>query len=140
MHKLGPYSRPETLSKRDGRTREARFLDSIRASLVGHLGGRPSATQSLLIQRAAQLTLRIDLLDRKMAENHELTDHDARTYLAWTASLSRLLRALGMKGAEQRGASLHDYLASSRTDPPPPSKQRGGRVSAACTHAQAPPE
>jgi hypothetical protein len=95
---LGPYSHPLALSKRDGRTREARLMRDTRAALTAHVGGNPSVTQRLLIDRAVQLTIRVATMDRKFAETEVQTEHDSRTYLAWTGSLSRILRDLGLQG------------------------------------------
>jgi hypothetical protein len=43
-------------------------MRETRAELVAHVGGKPSAVQSALIERACQLTLRIVAMDRKFAE------------------------------------------------------------------------
>ena len=93
-----------------------------RKELVAHVGGQPSATQRVMIERAVQLTLQIALLDAKAAEVDAetrrpagMTEHDSRTYLAWTNSLTRLMRQLGMQGAADRPATLKDHLASRAT-------------------------
>ena len=111
MHTIGPYSRPAALAKRDGRTREARLMRDTRAALTAHVGGTPSITQAMLIDRAVQLTIRIAAMDRKFAETEIQTDHDSRTYLAWTGSLSRLLRDLGMNAAPQPVKTIAQHLA-----------------------------
>jgi hypothetical protein len=108
MPKLGPYSRNATLTKLDGRTKEARLVQSLRAELAAHVGGKPSATQHALIEQAAQLRLRLAVMDRKYAEGGTLTDHDSRVYLAWSNSLSRLMRQLGTKAAPKPAPSLSD--------------------------------
>lgn len=109
--KLQPYSRPAALAKLDGRTREARLVRDVRADLVKHVGGNPSATQLWLIEQAIQLKLRLALMDAKLAETKEQTAHDSRTYLAWSNSFSRILRQIGMKGAAEKPPSLAEYLA-----------------------------
>jgi hypothetical protein len=53
--RVSPYSRPHRLRALDGRTQEAAFLRQTRARLVEHVGGSPSAVQSALIDRAAQI-------------------------------------------------------------------------------------
>lgn len=111
MVQLGPYSRPATLVKRDGRTKEARLARETRAGLIRHVGGKPSAVQSALIEQAVQITLRIASMDKKFAETGTQTEHDSRVYLAWSNSLSRLLRQLGLKGAPERAPRLEDILA-----------------------------
>ena len=86
-------------------------MRETRAALVAHVGGNPSATQKATIERAVQLTLRVATMDRKFAETGEQTEHDSRTYLAWSGSLSRVLRDLGMKAAQQRAKTLPEHLA-----------------------------
>ena len=100
------------LARMDGRTREARFLCRARAEMVQHVGGNPSATQRTLIEQAAQLQLRLAVMDRRFAETGAQTDHDSRTYLAWSNSLSRLMRQLGVKAAAQAAPDLRRFLAA----------------------------
>jgi hypothetical protein len=109
---LGPYSRPGALAKMDGRTKEARLVRETRAALLAHVGAAPSATQRALIDRAVQLTLRVSVMDRKFAEDVTPTEHDTRTYLAWSNSLSRALRDLGMKGVAESPPTLQEHLAA----------------------------
>ena len=109
---VGPYSRPAALAKLDQRTKEARLVRETRADLMAHIGGNPSATQRALIERAVQLTLRVSVMDRKFASTGEQTEHDSRTYLAWSACLSRALRDLGIKAAAAPTKTLADHLAS----------------------------
>ncbi len=106
-----PYSRPAALAKLDGRTKEGRLVRDTRAAMTAHIGGAPSATQRALIERAVQLTLRIATMDRKFAQTGEQTELDSRTYLAWSASLSRVLRDLGMKSVAERPRTLADIHA-----------------------------
>ena len=111
MARLAPYSRPSVLAKLDGRTREARLLAKVRADLTTHLGGQPSATQRWMIERAAWLSLHVAQLDAKATAGGALTDHDHRTYLAWSNTLTKLLRHLGMEGATAKPRSLQEHLA-----------------------------
>jgi hypothetical protein len=96
-HKIGPHSRPHTLAKVDGRTREAEVLRRTRAELTVHVGGAPNVVQKALIERAAWLSLKISLLDRKIASGKDLTQIDTNVYLAWVGSLARLLTRLGIE-------------------------------------------
>jgi hypothetical protein len=93
--RAGPYSRLD-LPTFSGKTREGALLRGVRAELVKHVGGHPSATQAVLIEAAAQLRVRIALMDRKFSETQTQTDHDTRTYLAWVGSLGRLLTRIGI--------------------------------------------
>ena len=111
MPYAGPYSRPESLGKISGRSREGRILKGVREELAAHVGGKPSATQRALIDRAAMLTLRIAMMDAKQPSGI-LSERDAREYLAWTNTLTRLMRQLGMQGAPERPRTLTEHLAS----------------------------
>lgn len=115
MSRIGPYSRPTALAKLDGRTREARLMRQVRAELTAHVGGNPSATQRQLIERCAWLSLHVAQLDARTAEGRALTDHDSRQYLAWSNTLTRTLRQLGLEGRKQRPPTLQDLIAGSRT-------------------------
>lgn len=105
---VGPYSRPKAISKLDGRSRPARLMRKVRAELIAHLGGRPSTTQLMLVEQVVQLRLRMALMDEKFAITGEQTLHDSATYLAWSGSLARLLRHLGMKGPAPKAPSLDE--------------------------------
>ena len=110
MTAILPYSRPAALAKMDGRTKEARLIKTTRAELTQHVGGSPSATQRALIDRCAMLTLHMAAIDRKTAEGGAMTEHDSRTYLAWSNSLARTLERLGME-KPQPAKTLHDHIA-----------------------------
>jgi len=86
-------------------------MRDVRAELSVHVGGRPSATQRALIDRAAWLTLHIAQLDAKMADGRPLTECDSRTYLAWSNSLTRTLKQLGLQGAAEKPKTLAEYRA-----------------------------
>lgn len=98
MPRIGPYSRARSLQKMDGRTREARLMRDLRAELFAHVGGKPSATQVALIDRCVWLSLHMAQLDAKAADGRAMTEHDSRTYLAWSNTLTRTLRQLGLEG------------------------------------------
>ncbi|WP_376092802.1 hypothetical protein ACE7GA_24345 [Roseomonas sp. CCTCC AB2023176] len=106
---MGAYAGLARLSDLDLRTRHGRILRGVRTDLSAHVGANPSATQRLLIERAAQLTLRVAIFDDRLAEGGGMTDHDSRQYLAWSNSLTRALRALGLKGGEAKPRTLADH-------------------------------
>lgn len=112
VRSIRPEYKPSTLAKLDRRTREAQLMQRVRKELTDHVGGEPSAAQAMIIEQAAQLRLRIALMDRKLAEQGTLTDHDARTYIAWSNALIRTVARLGTKGVAKAAPSLADYLAS----------------------------
>lgn len=126
-HPIAPYSRPAALAKLDQRTREARLMRDARAELIAHVGGRPSATQRALIEQAVQLRLRLAVMDRTFAESVTMTEHDLRTYLAWSNSYTRTLRQLGLEAAPSiaAGPTLAEILAAG-----PPARARTAPASA----------
>ena len=67
--------------------------------LTAHVGGAPTATESALIARAAWLSLRLYQLNGKIAVGADFSEHDAKTYLAWSNSLARAMLMLGRKAA-----------------------------------------
>jgi hypothetical protein len=110
VRRLGPYSKPAVLAKLDQRTREARILHDTREALTEHVGGAPSAVQRMLIERAAQLTLKLQQLDAEIAADG-LSDHDTRYYICWSNALTRTLAQL-KPAAAARGPALPDYLTA----------------------------
>ncbi len=117
MPKIGPYSRPASMAKIDGRSADGRFLRRVRAELAQHVGGKPSATQYALIDRIAWLRLRIAAMDGNTALAKPMTEHDSRTYLAWVGTLDRLMRGLGPEAPQlgAKPATLAGYLAAQQT-------------------------
>jgi hypothetical protein len=81
-----------------------------RIALRAHVGGKPSIVQQTLIERACQLQIRIAMMDRDFANGFQQTEHDSRTYLAWSNSLTRTLRELGIEAATHRHLSASDAL------------------------------
>ena len=102
MPELGPYSRAHTLRVIDGRRAEAKLMKAVRDELTQHIGGKPTVTQKMLIDRAATLTLRIRLLDRLTLSDAGLSEKNAREAVCWENALRRTLTTLGMKGATDR--------------------------------------
>jgi hypothetical protein len=115
LPKITPHSRLLARGCVDGRSREGRFLAAARAEMVAHVGGEVSAAQRVLIDRCAWLRLHVMLLDEKVASGASLTGHDQRSYLAFSNSLVRAMRELGMQPAAARQPTLQEYLASKAT-------------------------
>lgn len=117
LPRLGAYSKEMVLARPDGRTREARLLKAARAALFTHLGGedRLSAPQRALVERAAMLQLRVASLDTKIIDG-TFSEFDAKTYLAFSNSLTRTMTALGLEPAAATPIDpmqrLHDHLAA----------------------------
>ncbi len=91
------------------------MLKATRADLVRHVGGSPSATQKLLIERAAVLQLRLAMMDRAKSPGGDLSEKSAREYLCWHNSLVRTLRELGLQAAPTPIPTLADHLAARRS-------------------------
>jgi hypothetical protein len=99
MPRIGPHSRPDKLQIVDGRLAEGRLMARVRAELTQHLGGKPTAPQRILIDRAAALSLRLHLMDRESARSGEMSERNGRQYLAWSNSLTRVLNQIGLAAA-----------------------------------------
>ena len=112
MPKLGAYSKEIVLARPDGRTKEARLLQHARQALIQHLGGeaRLSAPQRTLVERAAMLQLRCAVLDGKILDG-TFSEYDAKTYLAFSNSLTRTIAALGLEPTATRVPSLAEVMA-----------------------------
>jgi hypothetical protein len=68
-------------------------------------------TQIALIDRAAMLTLHLARMDAKAIEAGEFSDHASRQYLAWSNTLTRTLKALGLEPASARPLTPTEALA-----------------------------
>jgi hypothetical protein len=111
-HGLGPHTRPARLLEGlDWRTREGQVLIAARAELTAHVGN-PNNVQKALIERAARLTLYIELMDAEALAAGTMTERNSRQYLAWVNALRLCLRELGVKAAPvEKLPDLGDILA-----------------------------
>jgi hypothetical protein len=91
----------------------------VRDELTRHVGGKPSPAQKILIERCAQLMLRIRLMDVAHAKDDFLSEKNTREYLVWTNSLSRLLQKLGLEEvpANQKPPSVADLMRKPEPQP-----------------------
>jgi hypothetical protein len=95
-----------------GRSREGRYIRALETQLLAHVGGRPSVTERLAIQRLARVSLRLQLFDEKIDAGAAMTDHDSRVYGALHNSFRLLIRELGLKSdAAPKAPSLADVAA-----------------------------
>lgn len=74
------------------------MLRVVRADLVAHCGGNPSATQRRLLEVAARLSLFVATLDAKTACGAPLIVGEADSYLRGCLALTQTLRDLGTHG------------------------------------------
>ncbi len=110
---LGPHTREHRLLERiDWRTREGQVLIAARAELTAHVGGHPNNVQKALIERAARLTLYIELMDREALAAGTMSERNSRQYLAWVNALRLCLREIGVEEAKpDKPASLASIVA-----------------------------
>src|ERR1700693_1164907 len=103
---LGPYSRALRRGaigdSLDGRSAEGRLIRDMERQLTEHVGGSPSVTQRLLIERIIKLRLRLDAFDRRLAEGTNWTALDDRTFGGCLNAYRLALRELGMAPAAAR--------------------------------------
>ena len=114
--RLGPHSREhQLLAGLDWRTREGKLLAASRDELTRHVGGNPNSVQKVLIERAARLTLYIEMMDRDALESGTMSERNSRQYLAWVNALRLCLREIGLDEAKpEMPVSLDQYLATKR--------------------------
>ena len=112
---VGPYSRKLRRgaigASLDGRSAEGRFIRDLEQQLVEHVGGKPSITQRLLIDRIIKIRLQLDGLDEKLAAGN-WTPHDSRTYGGLLNAYRLTAREIGIKPAAAKPPSLAEYLAA----------------------------
>src|SRR5687767_5090242 len=104
-NKVGPYSkllRRGAIGKlADGRSALGRLIRHLEAELVAHVGGSPTITQRLLIERLIKTRIQLDLLDEKLARG-EWTGNDSRTYGGLLNAMRLTARELGLKPAADK--------------------------------------
>jgi hypothetical protein len=102
--RLGPYSavlRRGVIGEAiDGRSTIGRLARDLEAQLVAHVGGTPSITQRLLIERIVKIKLQLDAFDNKLASG-DWTAHDQRTFNALLNAHRLACRELGLSSAPQ---------------------------------------
>jgi hypothetical protein len=101
------------LDQIDGRLLEAREERRLIKALTEHVGGRPSATQEILIKRTARFVLMLEVLERRVLETKDFGDLQARQMIALSNSARMNLVALGLKPAEAP-KTLQAYIVGSK--------------------------
>jgi hypothetical protein len=100
------YSRPVRAARITTRTIEGRLIRDVRADLIKHVGGKPSATQRVIIERAVMLTVQLGRMDAKSLADGAMSGHATAEYLAWSNTLTRCMKALGLKGPPPKARTL----------------------------------
>jgi hypothetical protein len=115
---LGPYSRQlrrGAIGKlADGRSSLGQYIRHLEAELVAHVGGKPTITERILIERLIKIRVQLDLLDEKLARG-DWTANDQRTYGGLLNALRLTAREIGLKPATAKldpMAALHRHLAA----------------------------
>jgi len=93
------------------RTAEGRLIRDVRADLIKHVGGAPSAPARALIERAVMLTVQLARMDAKALRDGAMSEHASREYLAWSNTLTRTMKALGLKAAPAKPPTLAEVRA-----------------------------
>jgi tryptophan synthase beta subunit len=66
----------------------------------------------MMIDRAAMLMLRMELMDAEVMKAGQMTERDQRSYLGWNNTVSRMLRHLGLAATPPPRPSLAQHLAA----------------------------
>jgi hypothetical protein len=93
----------------DGRLLEAREEKRLIQALTEHLG-QPSFPQQLLIKRTARSLVMVSIIERRVLEQGEFGDLQARQLLALTNAIRLNLVALGLERSPKATATLADVL------------------------------
>jgi hypothetical protein len=96
----------------DLRTFEGRYLRAYTASLIKHIGGKPSPVEARIIERCGMLAVHIWRMDQKNSCGMSL--HDTRVYLSLNNALVRtlaLLRPADGGDGEVKPKTLADIVA-----------------------------
>jgi hypothetical protein len=120
LRRLGPHTREHQLiAGIDWRSREAKVLVAARRELTAHVGGKPNNVQKALIERAARLTLYIELMDAEALKAGTMSERNSRQYLAWVNALRLCLRELGVKeSAAEKPPSLDSIVSRHKASTP----------------------
>lgn len=87
-----------------------------RDELIAHVGGRPNVVQRRLIENAAWLSLKLELLNERMLNGEIFKPRDHNHYLAWANALRRTLVQLGVNESSAPAKTLAEVLASGDGD------------------------
>jgi hypothetical protein len=63
-----------------------------------------------MIERAVMLSVYLARMDTAALKGAAMSDHASRRYLAWSNTLTRTLRQLGLKGVAERPQTIADIV------------------------------
>lgn len=105
---------------RDKNSPWARRLRDLLALMVSDLGGADNCSEAekSLVRRASMLTLQLELMEQKWAQNGgEASDKSLITYQRVANSLRRILESIGLKRRSRDiTLSLDQYLRQKRKE------------------------
>ena len=109
--RLGLHSRPHQLARVDKRTAEGRFVSTVRAELVRHVGGSPTVPQRLLIDAITYKALRLAMITEAARSGTSASpDKLDELFLKYSGSLREDLRLLGLQAPAAEAPTLAAYL------------------------------
>ena len=124
---LGPYSRRlqrgAVGDHIDGRSILGRFVRDLESQLVEHIGGRPSVTQRMVIERLIKTRVQLDLLDERLLTGN-WTAHDQRSHGALLNSLRLCCRESGLTATKAPVPGLADLISDLNRQPQKPQRKR----------------
>jgi hypothetical protein len=107
------------LGGKDERAVYVRRMKEIAQDYVADLGGieSTSTAQRSLIRRAAVLTVEMEKLETRLAEDPMSGERTLDLYSRTAGNLRRILETLGVKRPGSRTVSIGEYLAAKRASP-----------------------
>jgi hypothetical protein len=118
-----------------GNSAPMRAVKRLRAELMAHLGSSPSPVQMAMMEQAAEIKLRLSVMDQTFRQTGRRSAHATRDYLAWSNSFTRLLRQFGLNARTTPGPTLAEILATA-----PPARARTVQAPLPVQSATAPPQ
>jgi hypothetical protein len=104
------------LGAKDERSLYVRRLKEVIAEHVDDRGGfdAMSAAERSLIRRVAVLTIELEKLETRFAEDETVGERTLDLYNRTAGNLGRLLERLGLKRKEKAPLTIHGHLAARR--------------------------
>ncbi len=115
----GPFSKDRAIVRMDKRTRAGRIMRTIRADLIDHCGGVPSAAERILIESAALKATRLHLISERVINGAAFEAGESEKTISWANSLRLDLVALGLeRRMKDVTPSLDDIVAEINQEAP----------------------
>lgn len=100
------------LGAKDERSVYVRRLKEVIGEYVEERQDMLSAAQRSIIRRVAVLTIELEKLETRFAEDPSVGERTLDLYNRTAGNLGRLLERLGLKPPERPAKTIHGYLAS----------------------------